>query len=51
MIRTMPKTIHEFVARGFKQSHQFAIVLITEIDDGSLSLNVDSVADGIICMN
>ena len=34
---TMPKMIHEFVARDFWQSHQFAIVFITEIDDGSLS--------------
>ena len=26
----MPKTIHEFVARGIQQSHQFAIVFKAE---------------------
>ena len=76
LIRTMPKTTHEFVARGLQQSHQFATVFTIEIDDGSLSrsffgvlerqgicwlcrcsqqrpdhCNVDSVVNGIICMN
>ena len=33
----MPKTIHEFVARDIQQSHQFAIVFITEMDGGTFS--------------